>query len=129
MIAKTVNNPAAAEHMRVVEAELRRLNPRPVYRTATRAEVLEQVCEVMGVEVSEALVFDRRRWRTSIRRVAAVCMRDICRSSWPEIAMQLQYRSHTGPLHQYGIELSHEERAAVNEVKHRFTVRVRGAAL
>lgn len=129
MIARTVNNPEAAKHMRVVEEELRRLDTGPVYRKATRGEVVDLVCEVIGIELSDLVTFDRMRWRTSARRVAVVCLRDICKSSFPEIAAQLQYRTHTGPLHQYDVELNREERAAVDEVKHRFAVRLRGAAL
>lgn len=107
-------DPFAAEYMRTVEAELRKLDVRPTVR---RSEVLEATAQACGVSVSDLL--GTRRFREVIRakRVATICLRDVCGCSFPEIAMTMNLVNHSSAVVRYHADHDDDTRAMVERVR------------
>jgi chromosomal replication initiation ATPase DnaA len=87
----------AAANMRIVDEELAK-RPLKVVRVS---EVIDAVCSVTSVPYSDMASDSRRAEIVRARRLCVVCLYDICRRSFPEIARAMSKRSHSTVIAQY----------------------------
>ena len=87
----------AAANMRIVEEELLGRPPKAV----RVSDLIDAVCVVTGVSYSELMGDSRRAEIVRAKRLCVVCLYDICRRSFPEIARAMGKRSHSTMVFRY----------------------------
>lgn len=116
--------PEAAPHMRAVREERMKLAMSKAIRSA---EVIEAVCTVCQVNESDLFGGSRERTVHTAKKVAVVCLRDLCGMSYPEIARAMRQTSHSVAHARYRSGHTDQCRAMVEHVTNRIT-RLRCAA-
>lgn len=118
MIAPTSSaSPEAAKHMREVERELDR---RALVAKPIRVhEVIAAVCEEGRVDLGELFGSSRHREIVRAKLACTVCLRDLCRRTFPEIAMDMQDRNHTTHVTRYHRARDAESEDLIARVKSR----------
>lgn len=130
MIARSnTGRPEAAKHMRIVEDELRnRPDPvrQPLRSTIRSTDIIEAVAHVTGVFVSDIFTDTSTKKAVLVKTVVTICLRDMLKMSFPEMAKAMRVRNHSTFVSRYHRPRTEEVNRLVAHVYERFGMQREG---